>query len=372
MFRRFCKIFAIPPYRLLMWTRIINKKELKQHRGKGVIFCCNHRSNGDPPLLFACFPRFRLFFWAKESLFKKRILRPALKSIGAIPVKKGSDMAVIRRSLDCLKKNHALVVFPEGIRAFSPEDALALKNGASMVAIKSGVPIVPMVIKRKPRMFVPNAIKVGTTISTEQYQNKKLEKSDIAELSEKLSNTMKGMLEGFEKTTKQKKWQKIPDIIARGIVIVDGDKLLVVKRKRADKEYYVFPGGHIDEGETSRKAAVREIMEETNLKTEVVRGLYKYDYKGENYGNGMQTFFLMNYKSGSVAKTDAEEYSQCSAETIYPDGQKRGTYEPMLVPLKDLKSLDLRPACLKKQLIKDLKKCGTKLGRPLILLKEKN
>lgn len=48
-------------------------------------------------------------------------------------------------------------------------------------------------------------------------------------------------------------------------VIIKEDKILLIHRKKNGEEYWVFPGGGVEEGETSDQAIVREVKEETNL-----------------------------------------------------------------------------------------------------------
>ena len=366
-------IFYIP-YRLVFWTRVINRRELRKHRGKGVVLVCNHKSFADPPLMVFLFWRRKLNFPIKEELTRKPFWRWFFRTIGCFPVKKGNDMALMRHCLAKLSKREVVYIFPEGRRAFNPEDALAVRNGAAMIAIKGGVPIVPMVLKRAPRPFIFNAVKIGATISTEQYQGKRLEKSDLNELSGKIQTAMSGLLENFEHKPKPKWWESRESIISRGIIFIedkpDGEnqpqkRLLVIKRFKNEQEYYVFPGGHVDEGESARDAAKREVKEETNVKCEPVRHLYKYNHtfktspdKANQHprGIGMQSFYLCEYKSGKPGPTDAEEYTDTERTS--------GTYEPMLMDLETLKTADLRPASVKTQLLRDIEKYGTHLTRP--------
>ncbi|MEA3429910.1 MAG: NUDIX domain-containing protein [Nanoarchaeota archaeon] len=49
------------------------------------------------------------------------------------------------------------------------------------------------------------------------------------------------------------------------VLLVKNDKVLLIHRVKNGKEYWVIPGGHIDEGETHEQAAIREVKEETNL-----------------------------------------------------------------------------------------------------------
>lgn len=352
-FRRFIwfviKSIVYFPFRVIFPTRVINKKEFRKHRGKGVLVCCNHKSMIDGPLLFM------LFFWRKKrflvkpSMFDTKFKDRNMRALGCYPVERGKDLALMKATKEMLKEKCAVMMFPEGMRAFNPEDALALRNGAAMIAIMNGVPIVPMVFRRTPRPFRFNALKVGTTISTEEYQGRKMEKSDLAEVSGKIQSAMAGLLDGWEVNRKPKWWETQESVIARGIMIRDG-KLLVIKRVRDGQEYYVFPGGHIDEGETARDAAVREVAEETGVETTPIRLLYKYAYDG-----GLQSYYYCMYKTGDVRITDAEEYTDTS--------RNMGTYEPMMLDLKDIKKTDLRPNCVRDQLVIDIGKCGVHLAR---------
>jgi len=361
-FWKFIVYLLYVPYRLVFWTRFKNKRELRKHRGRGVVFVCNHKSYGDPPLMVFTIHR-RLNFPITERLMKKRLWRFFFTTIGCFPVKKGNDLALMRHCLGALKKNQAVFIFPEGRRVFNAEDSLALRDGASMIAIKAGVPVVPMVLKRAPRPFRFNTIKVGSTISTEEYQGKKLDKQMLADLSGKRQAQMADMLDGFE-VIKQKKWEKTPSVIARGIVFIDG-KLLVIKRQNKGQEYFVFPGGHLDEGESVRDCAVREVLEETGVECEPIRCLYKFDYRGhpDERGRGMQSMYLCEYKSGDPRVTDAEEYTDTTRDN--------GTYEPTTVDIAEIGGIDLRPNYVRDQLVSDIEKYGVNLARPTRWLRHK-
>jgi 1-acyl-sn-glycerol-3-phosphate acyltransferase len=342
------KLILVIPFAVVFPTRVINKKELRKHRGKGVVFCCNHRSYMDGPLLYILFWRKRRFL-VKPSMFDTKFKNANMRAVHCYPVERGKDLSLIKFAKGALANKEAIVMFPEGMRAFNPEDALALRNGAAMIAIMSGVPIVPMVLKRAPRPFRFNALKVGTTISTEKYQGRKMEKSDLAEVSAEIQSSMAKLLENFGVNPKPKWWEKQESIIARGIVIIDG-KLLAIKRVRENQEYYVFPGGHIDDGETAREAAGREVTEETGVDVAPTRLLYKYKFDDK-----MQSFYYCAYKSGTPGKTDSEEYTDSD--------RGRGTYEPMLLDLNEISKMDIRPTCVRDQLLRDIEKYGVNLAR---------
>jgi len=64
---------------------------------------------------------------------------------------------------------------------------------------------------------------------------------------------------------------------AARVLIIKDDKILFIHRLKNGKEYYVLPGGAIEDGETPEQAAVREAKEETNLNVELGTLLWKID-----------------------------------------------------------------------------------------------
>ncbi|HIH24102.1 TPA: NUDIX domain-containing protein [Candidatus Woesearchaeota archaeon] len=58
------------------------------------------------------------------------------------------------------------------------------------------------------------------------------------------------------------------------VVIFRGDKLLVIHRHREGEEFFVLPGGTIEEGESLEETAVREAKEETDLDVRIVEELF--------------------------------------------------------------------------------------------------
>ena len=60
-------------------------------------------------------------------------------------------------------------------------------------------------------------------------------------------------------------------IVGVGVVILDADKILLIKRGKPPRAgTWSLPGGAQESGETLKEAAIREIYEETNLKVEII------------------------------------------------------------------------------------------------------
>jgi 1-acyl-sn-glycerol-3-phosphate acyltransferase len=114
----------------------------------GYVFVSNHLSYMDTPVVLSHIPaEFR--FLAKQGLFRIPLLGTYLKRGGHIPVPRddprGSVRSLTRAAQTIRDHGISVLVFPEGGR--SRDGALrAFKEGAAYIAIKAGVPVVPMAL----------------------------------------------------------------------------------------------------------------------------------------------------------------------------------------------------------------------------------
>ena len=108
-------------------------------------------------------------------------------------------------------------------------------------------------------------------------------------------------------------------------VILNDDKIALLHRIKNGKEYYVFPGGGVEIGETVEEAVLRETMEETSLTVKIEKFLYHYLYDD----NTENIFYLCKYVSGILKLGESNE-----AEEMRRNSQN--FYEPVWIPIKDL------------------------------------
>ena len=152
-------IIVRPLIRLLFPFRVMGLDNVPDG---GVLLCANHASGWDPILIALAFPNdSRINFMAKEELFKNGILRWLITKLGGFPVKRGgNDLSAMKTSLKVLGNGYRLLVFPEGTRVEKEGDADA-KGGVTVMATRTGVPIIPVYCGGKKELFKKYTIVFG-------------------------------------------------------------------------------------------------------------------------------------------------------------------------------------------------------------------
>ena len=124
-------------------------------RRGGFILASNHTSYLDPVVLGICSVR-RMNFMAKKELFKGA-LGYILTKLGSFPVKRGeADLGAMKEGIKRLKNGRVVLIFVEGTRRVGNEPSKA-HPGAGFLAIKSGVPVVPVFLKGTDKVMPPGA-----------------------------------------------------------------------------------------------------------------------------------------------------------------------------------------------------------------------
>ena len=158
-----------------------------------LIFCGNHRSYIDPPLIVVTGKR-DMKFLAKEELYKNKFLAFLGWAFEAIPVKRDEkDVSAIKKSLKDLKEGKCIALFPEGTRN-GIEKGEKVKDGVAFFAIRSGAKVVPCGIKGGKKGAGTLTITYGEPLDYSKYKGSKdkeiLDKvtNEIMEQIIKLSN----------------------------------------------------------------------------------------------------------------------------------------------------------------------------------------
>ena len=134
---------------------------------KSYIYMPNHQSNFDIPVLSAHLPM--QFRWlAKAELFKIPVFGYAMKRAGYISIDRSkgrSALKSLKKAAEVIRSGVSVIIFPEGTRSGDGE-ILPFKQGGFIIAVDSGVPIVPVII-RGTRSIMPKdrvRIKPGAVV----------------------------------------------------------------------------------------------------------------------------------------------------------------------------------------------------------------
>ena len=161
------------------------------------VLAVNHQSFLDP-IFAGIMLKGQLCFMARDTLFKSRIFGPLIKSVKAIPVRRGqADLASIKAIIAHLKQGDAVCLFPEATRTTDGRIS-PFKGGFSLICRRGNAPVVPVLIDgafecwpRHRKLFKAGSkitVTYGRPISVEKITG--MEDEDFAAM---LTKTMRQM-----------------------------------------------------------------------------------------------------------------------------------------------------------------------------------
>lgn len=121
------------------------------------VFMSNHRSQYDILALVEALEEFQLRWVAKKELTRVPFFGWALKHTGHIIIDRSDHeqaVASLRAARAKMEDGVSVVIFPEGTRSASHQTLLPFKKGGFMLALETGFPIVPIVV-RGSRQILP-------------------------------------------------------------------------------------------------------------------------------------------------------------------------------------------------------------------------
>jgi 1-acyl-sn-glycerol-3-phosphate acyltransferase len=153
-----------------------------------VILAANHRSFLDP-FVIGCMIRRPVYFVAKKELFKHKFIAAFLKKLGGVPVDRGAaDIGAIRASLQVIKDNYGMGIFPQGTR--SPKnERMPMLSGVAMIAMRADAPVIPCFIDGPYRLFRPVNVYFGAPIDKEPF-GKRADRNTLEALTNAIEDSV--------------------------------------------------------------------------------------------------------------------------------------------------------------------------------------
>jgi 8-oxo-dGTP diphosphatase len=120
-------------------------------------------------------------------------------------------------------------------------------------------------------------------------------------------------------------------------IIVSKRHILLIHRIRVGREYYVFPGGHIEAGESAQEACIREVLEETGLQTAWIEPAFEFTNPPR-----LEYFFFVQVQPGTLSMGGPEAFKR----------SEQNRYLLEWIPLVQIGNYALRPAPVRDALLR--------------------
>jgi len=145
--------------------------------------------------------------------------------------------------------------------------------------------------------------------------------------------------------------------VRAGIVLIKENKVALIERHRAGLDYFVFPGGGMDEGETPEQAAIRETLEELGIEVVIKQKVAEITLGPKS----RQIYFLVEHVSGEFGTGTGEEFTDSD-----PNDPDEGIYVPVWMPIAELpRRTNIYPVDVSKLVVKSVRDGWRK--KPLVV-----
>ena len=202
LFYRIVRWILTTGSRLLWRVKVIGAEHVPS--AGGFVVAPSHRSMMDIPLAAIPTTR-RIRYMGKASLFRIPVLGWLFSTLGGFPVARdGTDRKAVRDSVAMLEAGEVLCVYPEGTRQHGPK-IQPLQPGAAYLALRSGMPIVPIGIAGSEEILrdhsapIPHfhrvVITIGEPIVPEARTSGVVARDKVDALTQRLSDSLQALLD---------------------------------------------------------------------------------------------------------------------------------------------------------------------------------
>lgn len=179
------RIYFVVFYRV----KVIGTENIPKDKNEPLIYCGNHRTYKDPPLIVVTAKR-HVRFLAKEELRKNPFFAFLGVVFDGIYVKRDSkDVSALKTTLKALKNGESIALFPEGTRN-GIEKGEKAKDGAAFFAVRTGARVIPVGISGGEKIFQKMTVRYGEPMD---FSNRSKEELDeiTDEIMEKIMELAK-------------------------------------------------------------------------------------------------------------------------------------------------------------------------------------
>ena len=164
---RFVRVLLSAFFAVLFPARVDGLENIPDEGG--FILCCNHLSNRDPFYISAPCKKRCFHFMAKAELFRWKPVAAFIRAMGGFPVDRGhNDLNAVRTALNLVKEGHVLALFPQGSRS-KDNSRTPMLAGVSMIALRSGAPVIPAFIGGPYRPFRRTQVSFGKPVDLSDF-----------------------------------------------------------------------------------------------------------------------------------------------------------------------------------------------------------
>ncbi len=166
------------------------------------VLISNHLHALDPVAIAVFITKRQIVFLGKKELAKSRWLERLLTRAHCILVDRhNSDMAAMRNCMKAVKLKKILLIFPEGTRHHEGQME-QIESGASLIAMRTKAPIVPVYLDRKLAFFRRTGLHVGEPIAYDDLLEQGINMETCEQMNERFRETFRQIIRGLEKPGK--------------------------------------------------------------------------------------------------------------------------------------------------------------------------
>ena len=188
----FCRVVFAFLFHTVCPIKYYNRQVLDRAEAPYLLIS-NHKTAVDPFVLAYVTKKYEIRFVGKRELAGSKLAQWFLSQLHMIPISRhATDMAAMRSCMQVLREGKVLGIFPEGTR-HQPELMQTVESGTAMIALRAGVPIIPVYLNGPVRLFHRVHAWVGKPIPIDDIKAQGISTDTIQQLCQRIQETYYAM-----------------------------------------------------------------------------------------------------------------------------------------------------------------------------------